>query len=211
MTRIVNNANAVELAKASCISVTLFYFDFASGAIYLCDGLNDVVYNGNTYASLGEVGNIGGVEEELTTLARPLTITASGCDQALINIARTQVYQNREVILYLGWLDQATLKLVANPEVWWEGRMDYMTLAIEQGKGTITLNCEHRLRREPRYARYTDADQQGLYPGDTAFSFTKDVAGFVSGWGDNKVGYSGPSTTYTPGRSPVPGKYYGPG
>lgn len=193
MTRIVNASNATELAKLSVIGCVMVDMDFSSGHLYLNDGIMEVPYAGHTYLPLGQFGGIDAVQESLDTVARPIVLTLSGVDASLVATAENEAYQGRSVIVYLGLLNQSTGALVANPETVWEGRMDYMEIAIDKNLGTIKLNCEHRLRREPRIARYTNVDQQQLYPGDKFFDYVPSIAGFKSQWGNEKGVYGGPS------------------
>ena len=193
MSRIVSGVNAAELAKDNVLGCFMVDLDFASGHVYLSDGFHATVFNGNTYLALGQFGGIDAVNEELTTLARPLKLTLSGVDAALAIPAETEVYQNRSVVVYSALLNQQTGELVATPEVCWEGRMDYMSIAIDKNVAQITLNCEHRLRREPRISRYSDADQQTAFAGDNFFNYVAAIEGFKASWGNASVSWGGPS------------------
>jgi len=93
--------------------------------------------------------------------------------------------------LYLGFVNSATGALLDTPETIWEGRMNQMTFNIDKGSAVIELTCEHRLRREPRIARYTDEDQRQAFSGDRFFDLTYAIPGFVSKWGSRDTGYGG--------------------
>lgn len=202
MTRIVNSGNATELAKSAIIGCVLADLDFASGHLYVNDGLTAVSFGGNTYVPLGSFAGLDAVEETLDTIARAVVMTLSGVDPSIIGTAQNETYQNRAVIIYFALIDQKLGTPVATPEIAWEGRMDTMKISIDQNVGKITLNCEHRLRREPKIARYTDVDQQNLHTGDTFFNFTATIAGFKSQWGDQMMAYGGPGSTYYYGVGP---------
>ena len=190
--RVVSTANNTALQQTVIRLAVLVDMDFSSGHIYANDGLCEIVWNGHTFLPTGQFGGIDVVQEDVQGLARPLKLAVSGVDTSIIATAQNETYQNRSVHIYLALItDQGAL--VDTPEVVWEGRMDYMTITTALGKGSIALNCEHRLRREPRIARYTDIDQQNAFPGDTGFGFTAQIPGFISGWGNANVGYSGPT------------------
>jgi len=195
MTRITNSLNAAELQKTAILGCMLVDLDFASGHLYANDGFSECTFAGNVYSPLGQFGGIDAVEEALDTIARPIKLTLSGLDAALVGPAQNEIYQNRSATVYVALIDQQSGRLVANPEIAWEGRMDTMAISIDQNVGRITLNCEHRLRREPRIARYTDVDQQVAHTGDRFFSYTTKIAGFQSQWGNQKMVYGGPSRT----------------
>jgi hypothetical protein len=67
----------------------------------------------------------------------------------------TENYQNRSVVIYLGFLNQTDGTFIDTPEVVWEGRMNQMSLNLAKGVADIKLTCEYRLRREPRIGRFT--------------------------------------------------------
>lgn len=195
MTRIASGTIAAALQTESIRACVLALLAFDSGTLYLNDGITPVSFGGNTYLPLGQLGSIDAVEETSDGTARPLKLTLSGVDPILTGKAQNEIYQNREVVLYLALIDQQTGQPIDTPETLWEGRMDKMTITIDQGLGSITLNCENRLRREPRIARYTDADQQQFHPGDTFFSFTTQMKNFIGHWGSQNIDYSGPGGT----------------
>jgi hypothetical protein len=171
--------------------VTLVDMDFSSGHVRVHDGLGPLAFSGNTYDGVGKYGGIEAVTETLDVIARPLKLTLSGVDASLVTTTMTETYQNRSCTVYLGILDQTTMTFVATPETVWEGRMDTMQIEIADGSATIKLNCEHRLYREPRIARYTDQDEQLAYSGDTFFNLMYQIPGFRSQWGSVNTNYSG--------------------
>jgi hypothetical protein len=196
MSRIENFGNAAELAKSGILGCYMVDLDFASGHLYANDGFYEINYLGNVFTPLGHFGGIDGVQEGLDATARAIKLTLSGVDSSIVGKAENEIYQNRAALVYFTLIDQASGQLVGPPEIAWEGRMDYMTIDIDQGKGSVTLNCENRLRREPKIARYTDVDQQQLYPGDNFFNWTGSIAAFTSQWGNQRQTYGGPPYTY---------------
>lgn len=191
MTRIANSGNDTEIQKRGIWGVTMVDLDFASGHVYANDGLVDIAFGGNVYSALGQLGSINTITEDLQVIARPLQLTVSGVDASIVAKARDEVYQNRSVVVYLCLMNMDTGQMVANPEIVWEGRMDYLLINIEKQLGTITVNCEHRLRREPRIARFTDVDQQLAFPGDTLLSLLQFIPGAVGQWGETPVLFRG--------------------
>lgn len=163
--------------------VTLVALDFASGFVRANDSSVSLAFGGNTYPGVGQYGGIDTVVEDLDIIARPLKMTLSGVDASLVTTTMTEIYQNRAATVYVGILNKDTLQFIADPEEAWGGRMDTMSIEVNQGLATITLNCEHRLRREPRIARYTDQDQQLAYTGDKFFSRLYQIPFYRSLWG----------------------------
>ena len=190
MSRLEDSGNEAELAKPAVWLAVLAELDFASGWLYANDGLHHVTYNGHDYLPTGEIAAVGQVREEVETVARPVTCVIGGSAD-LIARARDEVYQGRDCTFRLAVISEATGQPVATPEIIWEGRMDVMTIQAAEGVGTIELTCEHRLRREPRVARYTNVDQQMQCPGDTFFEHVPSIPGYVAHWGSAPILFGG--------------------
>lgn len=202
MTRIVSADNATEADKLSVVVVVMAELDFASGISRIHDGSGNLSFGGNTFYGAGQFGGVDVIDENIDFVARGIKLTLSGVDSVFVTPTMTEVYQNRPVTLYLGFVNQATGALVATPETIWEGRMNQMSFSISNGSAVIELTCEHRLRREPRIARYTDQDQKLAYPGDKFFELTYAIPGFVSRWGSRDVTVGGPAyNPYSPDAS----------
>ena len=217
MTRIVSPDYALEAEKASITMVCMVEVNYDSGTVRVHDGIGSIVLGGNILTEAGEqldaenddnlindatiapfygIGDFGGiesVEENIEVVARQVTLTCSGLDSTWVTPALTEDYQNRTVTVYLGFFSPDTGALIGSPEVIWEGRINQQTITLSKGDATLSMTCEHRLRREPRIARYTQADQELLHTGDRFFDLTHTIEGFVNRWGRRDVGYGGGS------------------
>lgn len=193
MSRYVSATNQTESEKPSVTMCLLVTLDFASGPLNVHDGLGNLVDTfaspAVTYIGVGSFGSVDGtVNDSLELIARPLKLSLSGVDSAVIAAAMETDYQGRSITLSKGYLQNGAL--IAAPAVVWEGRMDYMEISFGHGAGSISVNCEHRLRKEPRIARYTSEDQQIAHAGDTFFDLVPFIAGFKSQWGDKPSQFS---------------------
>lgn len=206
MTRIVSADNAAEADKLSVVVVVMADLDFASGISRIHDGSGNLSFGGNTYYGAGQFGGVDIIDENVDVVARGIKLTLSGVDSSFVTPTMTEIYQNRPVTLYLGFVNQATGALIATPETIWEGRMNQMSFSINNGTAVIELTCEHRLRREPRIARYTDQDQQLVFSGDRFFELTYSIPGFVSKWGSKDSVYGSPNVR-SPSRFNPPKKF----
>lgn len=187
MTRLASTANATELAKPNIRIFIAVDLDFVSGHVRAHDGIGTINFGGFDYLGIGQFGGIDIAEESISVIAKPVTLTVSGVDSSLVSTAVTEQYQGRTATIYLGLLDLDTQALIDAPEPLWGGCMDVMTVQLGPETGSIKLNCEHRLRREPRNARYTDADQQLAYSGDRFFDLIGKIQGFKGTWGNKGV------------------------
>ena len=187
MTRFVSTVNQTESEKPSIVMSVFVDLDFSSGHLRLHDGIGTIVddFASPTVSYLG-VGKFGGIDgavmDSTDVIAKPIKLSLTGVDSAVISSAMTEDYQGRAVVIYLGFVNGGAL--VSSLQSVWEGRMDYLGIELSEGTGTISVNCEHRLRREPRIARYTDEDQQTAHSGDTFFHLLPHIQGFKSQWGD---------------------------
>jgi hypothetical protein len=199
MSRIVSATNATEADKLSIVAVVMADLDFVSGMVRVHDGSGSLSFGGNTYSGVGQFGGIDVIDENIDIVARGIKLTLSGVDSVFVTPTMTEVYQNRDVTLYLGFVNQATGALLETPETIWEGRMNQMSFRIDKGVASIELTCEHRLRREPRIARYSDEDQRVLFAGDRFFDLMFAIQGFVGKWGARDSYYGGGGRPYIPG------------
>ena len=187
--RFVSAANRNEAAKTAISLAVLVDLDFVSGMIRAHDGGGTLTWGGNDYLGVGRFGAVADVTEDLTNIARPVKLTLSGVDPSLVSTTMTETYQNRSVTLYLAFIESEANTIIAAPEIVWEGRMDTMKLSVSQGAAVIELNCEHRLRREPRISRYTNEEQQVAHPGDRFFDLLTTIKDYPGRWGDTAVFY----------------------
>lgn len=209
MTRFASATNEAEASQRAIGLATLVELDFVSGVVRASDWVGELTYGGNTYSGVGEYGGIETVTEDAQVIARPLRITLSGVDNSLLATARDEVYQGRSATVYVGLVDMKTNQFLDAPEEIWSGKMDTMSISLGPKTGTLTLNCEHRLRREPRIARYTDADQQLVYANDRFFDTLPMIEKWAAQWGsENAVGFSGGAGNSTGiGQSPIGGGF----
>lgn len=205
MTRIVSATNSTEADKLAIVAVVLADLNFASGMVRVHDGSGKLAFGGNDYLGVGQFAGVDVIDENVDFVARGIRLTLSGVDSTFVTPTMDEVYQNRTVTLYLGFVNQATGALLDTPETLWEGRMNQMSLKIDKGSAVIELTCEHRLRREPRIARYTDADQRLAYSTDRFFDLIHVIPGFVSRWGSRDSSYGG-GGMYSPYTDPDRGR-----
>lgn len=191
MSRIVSSSNATALQQPNAQIAIACDMDFPSGHVRLHDGCGPLTIGGYSYEGTGKMMLAGPIEESMDVIAKPVTVTLSGVDASMITIARAGGYQGRQITFYLAIFNLETGSLIDTPEIAWEGRMDAITIRLGPSEASLTLNCEHRLRREPRIARYTNQDQQLAYAGDRFFDQVPKIQGFRSKWGEKGVANDG--------------------
>lgn len=120
----------------------------------------------------GGLVNIEAIRETTNVESTGLRMTLSGIPSAMISLALGEDVQGRPISVWLGVMDSAGA-LIGTPVLEWQGRIDTLTIAETDDTATITATAESRMaslmKAAPR--RYTDADQQNLYPGDLIFNY----------------------------------------
>ena len=108
---------------------------------------------------------------------------SSGIPPSYLSIALGDDYQGRDVKIYTGLLDEGH-QLIADPALVFQGRMDYMSIAMAE-TATIAITAENHLANwnRPRVRRFNDKDQQDKYPGDLGLEFVEQMVEAEIVWG----------------------------
>jgi hypothetical protein len=130
-----------------------------------------LIFASETYKGLGDLVGVGPVSETEDIRANPLTLTLSGVPSTMISIVLGTQYQGRLTSLWLGFIGSSGL--IVDPVLLFRGKADIMV--IDEGPETslITFTAESRLAdlQRSRIRRFTDQDQQQLFPGDLGLEF----------------------------------------
>lgn len=156
-----------------------------STPVYLWTGYGNLAYGGVTYLGVGNLGTVSPVDETTDLSARGLTMQLSGVPTALVAAALTEDYQGRACSVLFGALS-TTAGLIASPVTVFAGRMDVMQITDDGQSAQITMTAENRLVdfRRSREVRYTDEEQQTLFPGDKGLEFVTAIQQKAIYWGN---------------------------
>lgn len=192
MTRWVDSLNVAAAAAGSQVPIELVDLDFLSGHVRAHNNVGPISYLGNVFLGVGHYGAVdGSITESNDFIGRSAKLTLSGVDPALVTPTMTEIYQNRTCIIYNGFLDLTLMQLVGAPNIIFDGRMDTLQVDIAEGSAVIRITCESRLLREPRAARYTDADLKLQFSGDTFFDMVPRIPLSRANWGADAVSFGG--------------------
>lgn len=142
----------------------------------------DVVYGGNTYKGVGNLGSIDQVDDSPGEY-KAMKFTLSGVNNDTLSIAINLDVKNVTVQYRVGVLDPTTSAILDAPLLW-TGTLDQAPVEFGSDTSTIPATAEHRgaTYSLPKPLRYTDADQQKLYPGDTSLRFVASQANHKIVW-----------------------------
>jgi hypothetical protein len=177
-------ANQQTALSAPTVRPVLFLeMDFASGvARYVTAGAS-IAWNTYDWLAVGNLIDIGPIEETSELSASGIKLTISGVPSSLISLALGEAIQGRRITIWFGLIDSAGA-LIDTPVKEWEGRMDVMSVKDTAGAATIEMTCESRMAAllGSVTRRYTDEDQQAHFPGDDIFKFVPQMTEKVLGW-----------------------------
>lgn len=171
--------------EASSISLILLAaFNFSSGYVRVWTGYGDLTWDGNTYSGVGDLGNIGNIEETAEIAAKGTNFSLSGIPSSLIALALADAYQGRSAQLWIGALDTSGA-IIVDPYQIFSGRMDVIEIQDGGDTSSISLSAESRLidLNRSRERRYTDEDQRIDYPTDEGLKFIAALQNKVLLWG----------------------------
>jgi hypothetical protein len=161
----------------------LFEGEFISGHVRLWSGYGDLVWDSKTWTGTGTLGSVAPLQESADIQANGVAVSLSGIPSSVISTALSDVQQGAPGTLYLGLLSNGSV--IADPFELFSGRIDVPSINEDSDTSTIQLTYESKLidLQKPREFRYTDEDQQRMYPGDLGFEFVPDLQDKIVNWG----------------------------
>lgn len=162
----------------------LVEMQFDSGTVYVATGGINITWSGHTWLAVGGLGAIDELKD-VAGEAPGLRFALTGVPSSQIALALAEPVRNRPILLRNVWLDPAGTGEVLDVMLVWTGTLDNLTLTHSaEGVVTVGVTAEHAgaTLRRAKPLRYTDADQQKLYPGDTCLRFLPSQANHQDVW-----------------------------
>ncbi|MGD9869315.1 MAG: hypothetical protein AB7U38_15105, partial [Hyphomicrobiales bacterium] len=166
---------AAQLAKSTVRLGTLVTFEFASDTQRVWTGDGPLTVDGETYAGLGELGQIDGLREVRNAESHQVTFSLSGISPDLLPLALSETEDVAGQMASVAMqLFDAELQPIGSPIAVYWGIMQAPRVSrteateTEGAVQTIAIPSENIFvgRHRPRAGRYTDREQQTRYPGD---------------------------------------------
>lgn len=146
--------------------------DFDSGSLCWNSSFNNITYGGKVYIGSGNLGSISQTSESAGVKSSGLTVGVTGVVPAVVAALLSEPYLNRPAYVYLAVLDDTEAFNALKVSLLFQGKID--SISGTQGKvPSFSIDLRSRLAdwERIRDLKYTDADQQTLYPGDKGFEF----------------------------------------
>lgn len=170
-------AMLTEIAKTQNYPIHLVYIE-TSPALYITTAHKQISYNSQNWSPLGQLLKIPDIEESLSITARTINISLSGVDQSIISAVLSQKLINRDLDIYMGFLD-SNGTLIVDPVQIFKGIVENYNVAENSVQGSSIVDvsvASHWVDFEKTAGRRTnDNDQQLLYPGDDGFRHTSQI------------------------------------
>ena len=183
----IGSAFGTQLTSGSLRPFYAIKMNFTSGTLLLATTYADLVIGGNTYLGSGNILSVAPITETSDTRATGLEIVLNGLDTSILSAGLTEDTQGMVVEVYFGVLtttDNADV-IVDTPYQIFSGFIDSMVLQENGETSNLKFMIENKLitLEIPTDRRYTDQDQQNLFPGDKGCNFVTSLQDKSVAWG----------------------------
>lgn len=153
-----------------------------SPAVRLCTASVTIEYASQLYFGTGTLGAVEAVTDEVQGTAG-LRFTLSAVPLDSIALALSEFVRGTPCTLRSAILDPTTHAVLDAP-ILFTGNLDLMPVDHGTESATIAAVVVHRgtTYARPKPLRYTDGDQQRLYPGDTSLRYVLSQAQVQDTW-----------------------------
>lgn len=176
MSRDLSDDMSAAIASNAITPAILLQIAFRSQTVYCWTGCGILSYGGNSYQGIGDLGKVEGISEGSAVSADGCTISLSGIDQVILGECLTDIQLGAPVTLSLALLD-SNGNVINTPYAMFVGTVDQPVITPGLDTITISLKLENKLVNLQRsnQRRYTAADQNLYYPGDTFFNWVEQL------------------------------------
>jgi len=165
-----------EIQKQVVKPALLTEMVFPTGTVNIWTGQGSITWDSKTWTGTEKLIGISSISERTDGSVQGLQITVSGVDSDLISDAAEDEFQGSKVGVWIAFLT-SNGAVVEDPFKLFSGHLDTAEIKDNGKQASITINAENRLidQLRPIQYRYTDQDQQKLYPGDKGFEFISTI------------------------------------
>ena len=177
--RSIDAALEAHLAGQVVRVIHIVYLDFDTdpgffhsdvGTITLDLGLPAPNNGMQDYIGVGQLGDIGGIDEDAELSPDTYNLSLNGADADLVAHARSLNHLGREGRIWVSARDLVTGAIVGTPEPLTRGEIDPMTIqGGEEGSISVELVDERTLLNRSPGILFSHAQQQTRHPGDGFF------------------------------------------
>jgi hypothetical protein len=172
------------------------------GVTRACTGFQFVLFNGNTYSPVGNLGSIEKVQEDSDIFPRAVRMSFAAVNTTQIQDVLNEQLFNKPVFIKRTFLTDSHT-CVSTPEELFRGFINTceMKLGDKQRGDYFEIEVESRLLRPPK-ARYFNKETLWTFyqqSGDTFFDYLVKIPLAKANWGGlNPAGFNNPVPSPTP-------------
>lgn len=185
-----------------------------AGVTRACTGYQFVVFNGNTYSPVGNLGSIEKIQEETDVFPRAVRMTFAAVSTTQIQDVLSESLFNKPVFVKRTFLTDS-YTCVSTPEELFRGFINTCEMKLKDPErgDYFEIEAESRLLRAPR-AQYFNRETLWTFynqSGDTFFDYLTKIPLAKAYWGTpNQIDFHNPLPRPPP-RPRDPGRPGGPG
>lgn len=158
----------------------------STGMTRACTGYQFVVFNGNTYSPVGNLGGAEKIQEDADVFPRAVRLWFAAVSTTQIQDVLSENMFNRPVRIYRTFLTDSFTN-VATPEQLFQGYVNTcdMKLKDQQRGDYFEIEVESRLNRPPRVQYFNRETLWTFYnqSGDTFFNYLSQIPLTKAKWG----------------------------
>lgn len=167
-------------------------FDFYESTLRFWTGIGDKTFLGETWLGVGDLGRIESRSQSRELVSHGFRLSLSGVSAAVISqLLQTRGKgRGRPFSIYLALMDDDFDEVLSDSsdEAYYHlssGFIDESRVLDSADIAEIEINVEDELVRlfRPNEVRYTNQDQQRIFPGDVFFEFVERLANKTISWG----------------------------
>jgi hypothetical protein len=153
-----------------------------SGIEYVWSGFGSVVWNGNTYRGIGDLGSVGEISESSDVRATGTTIMLSGINPTSLAESLADIQQGAPVTVRLATFADGAIQAAYAA---FAGVVDKpsINLSVETVSIAIALETKMTNLQRPTNRRYTNSDQRYFRPDDIGFVYVETQNDIALIWG----------------------------
>lgn len=184
MPRTLTSGVTTEVAAGIKRPCVIAEIQTATSYVRAWSGIGDLVWGGNTYQGVGQLGGVSAPEETTALKATGIVYTLSGIPSALLSAAVSDLRPNLPARLWLGFLD-ASFQLIADPVLLFEGTAGVPSTDEAGDTCSISISAENLLAslKRPRVIRFTPEDQANRDATDKGFDYNAALQDRQIAWG----------------------------
>jgi hypothetical protein len=192
VTRGLTGATVTQITNPSLRPVMFYEGEFTTGTLRLWTGYGTKTWDSKTWTGAGTLMAVSPLEESTAVRAIGAQVSLSGMNSSVLSAVLQAARYGKPGRLWFGVLDAAGA-VVADPYLAFVGKLDVPTVDDGGETCTITVSYESRLISMQRSLerRWSDADQQIDFPGDTGFRYVADLPDKTISWGGQNYNPAG--------------------